>query len=1302
MSINSTNPYLNIEQKWQKLWYDHNVYGAKDNDHTRPKKYILEEFPYPSGAKLHIGHCFRYTAPDVYSKFLRMQGYNVLFPIGWDAFGLPAEEYARKTGINPKVVTKENIANFKAQLQSLGFGFDWAREFATTDPDYYKWTQWIFGELYKAGLAEQKEVELWWCENLATVLANEEIIEIDGKKVSERGEYPVEKKKMKQWILKMPEYAEELLDGLDQTNFPHNIKEMQRNWIGKSEGVIVDWQLKKDELEKLEVDPEKIPVLESEFEQKLSAVADKSGLFGSVLFINPDGQVLIMKRSANDDGAGLWDLPGGSVESGETVLEGAKREGVEETGIEAQGLNFIDHYTFELEEKDCNCFIFYTQTDKTPVLNDEHDEYRWVSYKDAVDLLWNDNMKQAVTKLFETIFPVFADKPENIDYQIPFGERSLALIKIKETGEFVVYDKALRNDFRVRFPGGHIDPGENSLVAAIREVTEEAGLSNLEYIGKLGTSHGFYDWAPDTATMVHKLDHFHYFECSLKDWENRKAGIEDHISCFLATEEYVREKAVRQFLVALNNIEKIKTNYQKNTLQTFTTRVDTLFSVTFLVLAPENPKVLEITTPEQLPTVQNYIAQTKNLSDLDRQIGKEKTGVFTGSYVIHPLTGEHIPVWISDFVLPGYGTGCVMADAHDERDFELATKYNIPLKETIAPEYGESKPNEVFVEGVGLVVFNPETQLYGYISNRDFSNYTLIGGGMEKGESPRESARRELEEETGLSDIHEIIDLNRPFYSHYFNQSKQINRVALTHPQLVILNSDKTIDARPEAHENFELKWATPEEIISKIDQINNSHQIEFVKLGVRRAIESGFDITNSLEKYPLSVVTDDGILYDSAEFSGLHSSEARSKIAQKLASLGKGKKQINYKFRDWVFSRQRYWGEPFPFEYIKKTDTTKSKHTTTINGEEYEIHLLGKDKLPLELPDVADFQPANDGRSPLAKSDWATIKDESGQVVGMHEVDTMPQWAGSSWYYLRYTDPKNTQEFASQENLKYWLPVDHYFGGSEHTTLHLLYSRFWHKVLYDLGHVPTPEPYANRTNGGLMLAADGTKMSKSKGNVVNPDEKIEVVGADAMRLYMSFIGPLEATVVWQDGGLIACKRLVDSLFRSKEKVDKELVATDPKTLATYHQMLKKVTEHLENMRNNVAVAEIMTFNNFLKDLEVIPGDIWTGYLQVLAPFASHVTEELWYDFHDFDQSDYTKSIHTSSWPKYDPELAKNQEVVIAVQVNGKVRATFEAAADSEDDIILEKAKQEVTKWLEGKEIKFSKVVKNKLVSIVV
>ncbi len=1045
MENNSSNPYSDIEKKWQNLWYKNNIYAAVDNDSTKEKKYILMEFPFPSGASLHMGHFFRYTIPDVYSRFLRMRGYNVLFPMGWDAFGLPTEEYARKTGINPKIVNKQNIDNFRDIFNGFGFGFDWNREFATTDPEYYKWTQWIFTELYKAGLAEQKEVELWWCEKLGTVLSNEEIIEINGQKVSERGEHPVEKKKMMQWILKMPEYAEELLAGLDETNFPEHIKDMQRNWIGKSEGVVVDWKIapehiidatefekaktttvvlnkqnqvlvlkrsssdsspnvwelpgggiddfqdifaeaKREVLEETGLEVENIELLYShsflhhssnkeignvyfftqandevkvssehseykwvnyaetlellnwedhkdvvkhvfqkcskallatEFSEKIKDLDKLNKVYGSCFLINSDQQVLIMKRSQEDDGAGLWDLAGGSIDKGEDIISGTQREVFEETGISVTNLNYTYSWGFTSPKGNViRAFNFYAFTDKQPTLNWEHDEYKWVSFAEAKELLWNENTTKVMSKMTQNLYPSFAEKIGDIDFNISQGERGIAVIKIKETGQFVIYDKKVRGDLRVRFPGGHIDPGEDGLAAAIRETEEEVGLTGLEFKKYLGTSHGFYNWNPNKTGIIHKLDHFYYFECSLENWNQRKPGIEKDIECFLAGPEYIKEHATEQALWALGKIE----DAEANTIQTFTTRVDTIYSTTFLVLAPEHPLVSKITTRAQKQIVEDYIEKTKNKSELDRQIDKEKTGAFTGGYVYHPLTGAKLPVWISDFVLPGYGTGAVMANAHDERDNEMAKKYDVPLKEVIAPEFGKAAENETFVEGICAVVFDPSTQKYGYLQKHEDDKFIMVGGGIKEGEEINKAAEREVIEETGLQEISEVIPLGGPVYAHYYNSLKKINRFALTYPFLVIADSNSEGETQLESHEAFNFGWETAEIILQKLNQENNPHQFEIFRRAINQAITLNLDTTNNIQTFSYKPVTGDGILYNSAEFNGLRSEEARGKIAQKLINLGRGNKQINYKFRDWVFSRQRYWGEPFPVEYIKKS----------------------------------------------------------------------------------------------------------------------------------------------------------------------------------------------------------------------------------------------------------------------------------------------------------------------------------------------------------------------------------------------
>lgn len=825
--------HAEIEAKWQQSWYTNNIYRAIDLD-SRDKKYILVEFPYPSGAALHVGHAFRFTVPDVYSRYLRMKGYNVLFPIGYDAFGLPTEERARKDGKNPIDTTRENIEAFRGQLHRLGYSFDWSREIATTDPQYYKWTQWIFGRLYEAGLVEQREVELWWCPALATVLANEEVLDdpnIPSAKISERGEHPVERRVMTQWVIKITEYAEKLLEGLDLVDWPEYIKDMQRNWIGKSEGYELKWEI----------------------------------------------------------------------------------------------------------------------------------------------------------------------------------------------------------------------------------------LDNAQHL-------------------------------SGKDFT------------------------------------------------VFTTRLDTVPGVTFIVVAPESDSLVQMIAPDQKEHVKTYIESVKNKSDRDRSIGKEKTGVFTGSYAKNPLTGEVVPIYVADYVLAGYGTGIVMGmGGHDERDRAFAKAHGLAYPITTALPAG----------------WDPEVPYDG------------------------------------------------------------------------------------------------------------------------------------------------EGVQVNSGEFDGLDRTAAVSAIFDVLSGYKKVTKKTNYKLRDWVFSRQRYWGEPFPFEYHKvATPVDADEEVILIEGESYRIELLPLEKLPLLLPPVADYLPAEDGRSPLAKTDWITIRDEQGNAIGLHESDTMPNWAGSCWYFLRYLDPHNDKEFASQEKLEYWLPIDVYFGGSEHTTLHLLYSRMWHRFLYDQGLVPTPEPYQKRINGGILLGPDGRKMSKSLGNVVSPDEKIAKYGADALRMYINFIGPYDATVVWQEGGLKACKAMLDKAVDIAQKVQD--AQEDRKLEAARNKLVMLVEKHLEGLKTNVAIAQLMTFTNLLKEYEVIPMQTWKVYLQVLAPFAPHIAEELWSKLFENNHANTYESIHLSQWPSFDESKIVEDTMTLAIQINGKVRAEIEVSSEISEEQVFELAREAATKWLAGKEIKFQKYIAGKMVTFAV
>lgn len=835
-----------IEEKWKRKWLEDNIYEAVDFS-SKPKRYILAEFPYPSGNSLHAGHMMRYTAPDVYARYLRMKGYNVLFPMGWDAFGLPAENHAIKTGVNPAVITHEIIQKFRESFLRMGYGIDWNREIDTSSPEYYKWTQWIFLKFFENGLAEYKETPIWWCEDLKTVLADEEVItDKDGNKISERGEKPVIKKMLKQWVLKIPAYAEKLIEGLDKVDFPESIKTAQRNWIGKSEGANI-------------------------------------------------------------------------------------------------------------------------------------------------------------------IFDVDGDK-----------------------------------------------------------------------------------------------------------------------------------------------------------IEIFTTRPDTIFGVTFMVFAPEHPFVKKVLSKiENKEEVTNYIGISKNKSDLERQLQKEKTGVILkGIEATVPLTNKKVPVFIADYVLTDYGTGVIMAvPAHDERDYDFAKKFNLEIIEVIKPE-------------------NSAKENYSDISNDTDSN------------------------------------------------------------------SDK--------------------EATQKADDSNEGQE------------ELGF-------------YTGDGIMVNSGKYSGMKSVDFRNKVVEDLERDGIGGNAVNYKIRDWVFSRQRYWGEPIPL--VHTPDGVKAICNTE-NPDEVDKYL------PLTLPEIADFRPSDDGASPLERnSDWVNI-NFNGQHA-RRETNTMPNWAGSCWYYLRYTDPNNNDEFADKEKMKYWLPVDKYFGGAEHTTLHLLYSRFWHRFLFDIGLVPTEEPYSWRINGGLLLSPDGSKMSKSADNGIDPITEIEKFGADSLRTTICFMGPYDETYPWNPNIIKTVNKLIKTIYGLQDKVLD--TKSDEIILKAYHLMIKNVSTMIENLKMNTYVSEIMIFVNQLKRAENISTDIWLGFIKVLSPLAPFVAEELWNDYHGFSEWRKEYSIHLQPWPSVNEKYLETDIIVIPVQVNGKVRTEVEINKGDTEDAVKEKVltDEKIQKSLQGKGIQKFIYVPHKIANIV-
>ncbi|MDC6268233.1 leucine--tRNA ligase [Lysinibacillus fusiformis] len=797
-----------IEKKWQQYWADNKTFKT-ENETEKPKFFALDMFPYPSGAGLHVGHPEGYTATDILSRFKRMQGYNVLHPMGWDAFGLPAEQYALDTGNDPAEFTAKNIATFKRQIQELGFSYDWDREINTTDPEYYKWTQWIFIQLYNKGLAYVDEVAVNWCPALGTVLANEEVI--DGK--SERGGHPVERRPMKQWMLKITAYADRLIDDLEEVDWPESIKDMQRNWIGRSEGAEVKF------------------------------------------------------------------------------------------GIDGTDENFT----------------------------------------------------------------------------------------------------------------------------------------------------------------------------------------------------------------------------------VFTTRPDTLFGATYCVLAPEHKLVEQITTADQRQAVETYLEKVKMKSDLERtDLAKEKTGVFTGAYAVNPINGKKVPIWIADYVLVSYGTGAIMAvPAHDERDYEFASAFNLDIVPVL--------------EG------------------GDISKEAFTGDGQH-------------------------------------------------------INSDF----------------------------LNGLNKVE----GIAKAIEW-------------------------------------------LEQKGVGEKKISYRLRDWLFSRQRYWGEPIPM----------------IHWEDGTITAVPESELPLMLPKTDNIRPSGTGESPLANiSEWVNVVDPETGKKGRRETNTMPQWAGSSWYFLRYIDPTNTEAIADPELLKRWLPVDIYIGGAEHAVLHLLYARFWHKVLYDLGVVHTKEPFQKLFNQGMILGEGNEKMSKSKGNVVNPDEIIESHGADTLRLYEMFMGPLEASVAWSTNGLDGARRFLDRIWRLLVNEDdgtisaKIQVSNDTTLEKSYHQTVKKVTEDYEGIRFNTAISQMMVFINDCYKAEVIPTAYAEGFVKMLAPMAPHIAEELW------KLLGHEGTLSYEQWPTYDESKLVDDEVEVAVQVAGKVRAKIVVAKDaSKEDIEkIALADEKVQEYMAGKNLVKVIVIPGKLVNIVV
>ena len=965
--------HTKIERKWQKAWAKNPALTRARDGAKGKKMYVLDMFPYPSGEGLHVGHTEGEVATDIYARFLRMRGYNVLHPMGWDAFGLPAENFAIKHKVHPAKVVKKNVTNFKKQMTAVGLAYDWSREINTTDPAYYRWTQWIFLKLFEHGLAYEAEAPINFCPSCKTGLANEEVV---GDGACERCGTKVERRNMRQWMLKITAYADLLLKDIDALDWSEQLKAMQRNWIGRSEGSELDFHLYHEKQDKV--------------------------LFA---LINEKGETLLERRKGGAF-AGKLLFPGGRIEEGDAdMVRSAMREIREETGFGARSIEYLGFLGY-----------FYPTADK--------------------------------------------------------GRIPLLVFRVKKKNAKPA-----------------INTGHEMKWQSVDDMPKEYGHSE-----------------------------------------------------FVKMFEGVREAARTGKIFS-------------DVISVFTTRADTLFGATYVVLAPEHPLVQEnILGIENYNEVSAYCAAAKNKSDLERTAeAKKKTGVrLLGVKAVNPVNGRAIPVYVADYVLFRYGTGAVMAvPAHDERDFEFAQAHGLPVEEVIA-------------------------------------------------------------------------------------------------------------QGRSSAHE--------PENL--------------------------------------LQAFTDDGVLVRSGKFSGMISAEARAAITKATG----GRSTVNYKLHDWVFSRQRYWGEPIPLVFCNeckkqaelKTKNSKQKSQFS-KGELLNpgwIAMKEKD-MPLKLPNVKSYEPSGTGESPLANIEkWVKTKCPRCGGAARRETNTMPQWAGSCWYYLRFIDPHNTKALVDKKKEKQWMPVDVYVGGAEHAVLHLLYARFWHKFLYDIGVVSSKEPFRKLINQGLILGPDKQKMSKSRGNVVNPLETVAQLGADVLRMYEMFMGPLEDAKPWDTSGIAGIRRFLERTHRIISKseflISKRLKNSQFETLL--HKTIKKVTEDIESFRFNTAISAMMILLNEMEKQSKASGDSCRLFVKLLAPFAPHLAEEMW------EMLGGEASVHAEKWPTYNKKLIVEDAFDLVVQVNGKVRDVMRApkGTSQAEAEALARASEKVKKFIEGKEIRKKIFVPDRLINIIV
>ncbi|TAH32454.1 NUDIX domain-containing protein [Candidatus Saccharibacteria bacterium] len=1082
------NPSV-IEPLWQKIWDDTQVYRA-DLESSKPKYLAMSMFNYPSGAGIHIGHAMNYTISDVKARFKRQQGYESYHPVGWDAFGLPAENFAIKSGVSPQQSMAKIIPGYHKQYKAMGWSNDWSKEIATHEPEYYKWTQWIFSQMYKHGLAYQDSRLQWWCEKDKTVLSNEQVI--DGKCWRHDGpdDPLVKQKEVKQWFFKITEYADELLKATDDLDWSDVVKTAQKNWIGKSIGAEVEF------------------VVGEDFDTK-----------DSFKF---------------------------TPQLAELVQSGKKWA------------------TFRYEAKD-------------------------VQAGDYVKLVTRYSKDEV---------------------------RGFGIGKIKSVTTMKLKDIPL--DYPGHEPFGSKDE-------------------------------------------------------QLKRYQNYY----DH-SVTLESDFYIYEFA------------KVS-----DILTVFTTRPDTLYGATFLVLAPEHELVEALTTDEQSEEMNAYVEKAKRLSEVDRQAAKEKTGVFTGSYAINPLNGEKLPVWVADYVLTGYGTGAIMAvPAHDERDYEFAVKFDLPVRQVIAREFGVPLDDAKEVTGVNVIGYDPATKLFMGLMNNNTGQAWLVGGGLEQGESYESAAVRELGEEAGYHDILQWVQVGDFFYSYYYNDNKKSNRRASGYNYLAILDSTQAVHASNEAHENFDIVWQSYDELVAAIEQTGGGNEHWLYALQEAKKAAEAYD--DGQRTYVPESYHGDGILINSGAFDGVSTAEARELIVQHLEREGKATEKVNYKMRDWSVSRQRYWGAPIPIVYCEKDG----------------VVLVPDEDLPVILPELDDFAPSGDGRSALARAtDWLHTTCPTCGGPAERETDTLDTYICSSWYMFRYMDPHNAEQIFNSELVNKWAPVDFYNGG-DHATAHLLYARFVTRFFSKIGLMDNPEPFKQMLFNGKVTASDGQMFSKSKGNGVDPLEIINSgYGADALRTYLMFAAPLELWIRWDPQGVPATHRFLSrvwNLVQEYQESPEDGVldeAAEKELTRSTHAMIKKITEDLEANRYNTAIAAAMAQTNLLYKLKVDHlafNDTWkfalTSLIACIAPFAPHVADELW------QQLGAGPTVQKDSWPKWDDSQLATDTLTLAVQINGKVRAEIAVATDADKTVIEDTAlaNERVREFLGGKTPKRVIYVPGRLVNIVV